>query len=284
MAKLEQWRYKYLYGNVAFYPRKGDLIMATIRAMAGQTASMYTIAAKGLSYGNTSNSTASLWGSSSSKSNSSYNTGSTLASIYNNSTELSGLLKEYDTTKAQFNTQFSSNMSGLSDASAKLKTTNFSVKGKIDEETSSNIAGVVDTVSKFVDKFNSANSFLNNLSDTSTKLSNLANNFSDAKYFSRSLNTVGITVGSEGQLKLDKDMLTSALKENPSSVESVLGKNGLAGRTESKIQAAKMQQSTLFPTAAQMMGTSDINTTYSARATTAQLGYSMVGNLLNMYF
>ena len=269
-----------------FLPWKGDFKMATITSMARQTATMYSIASKGLSYGQSSknSSITSLWGRDTSSSDSSYNAGSALSSIYNSNAELSSLLKEYDKTKEQFNKQFSSNMTELGEAASKLKTTNFAVNGATDEDTEKNIAGVVDNVSKFVKKFNNAVSFLNGVSDTSAKISNLANSFSDSKYFSNTLNKIGITVNSEGTLKVNEDQLKTALKENPTSVESILGKSGLAGRADDKVRKAKAQQDNLFPTAAQMMGTSNANVTYSVRATTAQFGYSMVGNLLNMYF
>jgi len=260
--------------------------MATISAMARQTATMYSIASKGLSYGeSTKNSSlTALWGGSdTSRTNSSYNTNSAYSTLTNRS-ELAGLLKEYDNTKAQFNKQFSSNMNDLGTAATKLKTTNFNVAGSTDEETEKNTAAVADTVSKFVGKFNTAMSFLNGVKDTSTKISNLTNSFSDAKYFSRNLEKVGISVKSDGTLKLNEDQLKAALKESPSSVESILGKDGLAGRMDNKVKSAKMQQDKLFPSAAQMMGTSETNVTYSVRATTAQFGYNMVGNLLNMYF
>ncbi len=139
----------------------------------------------------------------------------------------------------------------------------------------------------FADKYNTASSFLAGNSEVSGRIGSLADSFKDTKYFSQSLSAVGVSVNaSTGKLSVDTDRLEKALKESPDQVENALGKSGLAGRTESKVDFAEGQKDKLFPTVNQMMG-GDAETTkalYSGRAMSAQMNYINAGNLLNMYF
>ncbi len=247
--------------------------MATISAMAGQTTALYNLASRGFSYGQNATTQ--------------NNQVSSLTSVMNSGAEYSNLLQEYDATKKKFNTEFSSDMSALSKATDALKSANFNVVGKNDEETAANVKTVVDAVKDFADKYNTASSFLAGNSEVSGRIGSLADSFKDTKYFSQSLSAVGVSVNaSTGKLSVDTDRLEKALKESPDQVENALGKSGLAGRTESKVDFAEGQKDKLFPTVNQMMG-GDAETTkalYSGRAMSAQMNYINAGNLLNMYF
>ena len=92
-------------------------------------------------------------------------------------------------------------------------------------------------------------------SDVSSRASGMEKLFGDASYKADTLRQVGITVNSTaGTLSVNEAALTKALKEEPNRVENILGKNGLAGATEKKVDFAKTQRDKLFPSAQQMLG------------------------------
>ena len=113
-------------------------------------------------------------------------------------------------------------------------------------------------------------SFLKDNKDVSNRVSALSNSFNDAGYFAGSLSKVGVTVKSTGELSVDTERLTKALKDDPKSVENILGKDGFAGRTEKKVENAQRQSDKMFPSVSSMMGSSvsDAKRMYSANTVT----------------
>ncbi len=261
---------------------------------------MYQFAAKSLN-GNTSNrsmqgllgglsSSNSAWSNITSAAGSGLSYASAVAS---NRTSLSSLLSEYDETKKKFTTGYDSAMGDLSKATKALKNTNFNVSevGKLEGEDAEkkieeNTKAAVGAVQDFAKKYNEAVSFLKDNKDVSNRVSALSNSFNDAGYFAGSLSKVGVTVKSTGELSVDTERLTKALKDDPKSVENILGKDGFAGRTEKKVENAQRQSDKMFPSVSSMMGASvsDAKRMYSANTVNRSMAYESVGSLLNMYF
>lgn len=279
---------------------KGVLFMATVSATARNTGMMYQFAAKSMN-GNTSNrsmqgllgglsSSNSAWSNITSAASSGLSYASAVAS---NRTSLSSLLSEYDETKKKFTTEYDSAMGDLAKATKTLKNTNFNVSevGKLEGEDAEkkieeNTKAAVGAVENFAKKYNATVSFLKDNKDVSNRVSTLSNNFNDAGYFAKSLSKIGVTVKSTGELSVDTERLTKALKDDPKSVENILGKDGFAGRTEKKVENAQRQGDKMFPSVSSMMGSSvsDAKRMYSANTVNRSMGYESVGSLLNMYF
>ena len=294
--------------------------MATVSATARNTGMMYRFAAKSLN-GSTSNSSMQglLGGVSSSNSAWSNITGAAgnglayATAVASNRTSLSSLLSEYDATKKQFSAEYDSAFSDLGKAANALKNTNFHVtvaegeaaasgtaatgtaadaaattdtRTAAEKKTDENTQAAVGAVQDFVKAYNSAVSFLKDNKDVSNRVSALSNSFSDAGYFASSLSKAGVTVKSSGELSVDTDKLTKALKENPGSVENILGKDGFAGRTANKAQNAQSQRDKMFPSVSSMMGSSvsEAKRMYSANTINRSMAYESLGSLLNMYF
>lgn len=271
--------------------------MATISATARNTGMMYQFAAKS-AFGNTSNSSMQglFGGLSSSKPTSAWSSITNAASsgmsyasaVASNRTSLSSLLSEYDSTKKKFTTEYNAAMSDLSKATNNLKNTNFNVapEGASEEDVEKNTKAAVSAVQDFAKKYNETVSFLKDNKDVSNRVSALGNSFNDAGYFAKSLSTVGVSVKSSGEISVDTEKLTKALKENPKSVEFVLGKDGFADRTANKVENAQRQSEKMFPSVSSMMGTSvsDAQRMYSANTINRSSAYENVGTLLSMYF
>ena len=274
--------------------------MATVSATARNTGMMYQFAAKSMN-GSTSNSSMQglLGGVSSSNSawsNISSAAGNGLSyanAVASNRTSLSSLLSEYDSTKKKFTTEYDSAMGDLAKASKTLKNTNFNVSevGKLEGEDAEkkieeNTKAAVGAVQDFAKKYNETVSFLKDNKDVSNRVSSLSNSFNDAGYFAKSLSKVGVTVKSTGELFVDTERLTKALKDDPKSVENILGKDGFAGRTEKKVENAQRQSDKMFPSVSSMMGSSvsDAKRMYSANTVNRSMAYESLGSLLNMYF
>ena len=256
---------------------------------------MYQFAAKSLN-GNTSNrsmqgllgglsSSNSAWSNITSAAGNGLSYASAVAS---NRTSLSSLLSEYDETKKKFSAEYDSAMGDLGKAANALKNTNFRVapEGTSDEDAEKNTQAAVGAVQDFAKKYNETVSFLKDNKDVSNRVSALSNSFNDAGYFASSLSKVGVTVKSTGELSVDTERLTKALKDDPKSVENILGKDGFAGRTEKKAENAQRQSDKMFPSVSSMMGSSvsDAKRMYSANTINRSMAYENVGTMLNMYF
>lgn len=154
------------------------------------------------------------------------------------------------------------------------------------DDVDRNARDVVGAVEDFVTKYNSASRFLNGNREVSTRVAALAGNFS-MTYFSHALSDIGITTKASGELSVDTERLTAALRDRPEAVSYALGSGGLTGRAERNLGLANMQQESLFPSVTSMMGGNfgdSARSMYSGRALTMQMRYMNVGNLLNMYF
>ena len=130
--------------------------------------------------------------------------------------------------------------------------------------------------------------FFDSNADVSSRVGRMADTFKEERYFSRSLQSVGVTTdAATGQLKVDNDRLTEALKKSPKTVEAVLGKNGWAGRAEARANQATFQKGQLFPGVESLVGKKAVDPTqlnYSNRALLQQANYNRLGTLLNLYF
>ena len=271
--------------------------MATISATARNTGMMYQFASKAAT-GNTSNSSMQglIGGLSSSQTNSAWSNITSAAgnglsyatAVASNRTSLSSALSEYDSTKKQFTKEFNSAMNDLGKAANALRNTDFNVapKGAADEDVEKNTQAAVGAVQDFAKAYNETISFLKDNKDVSKRVSALGNSFNDASYFAKSLSAVGISVKSSGELSVDTERLTKALKENPGSVEAVLGKGGFAERAANKAENAQRQSDKMFPSVSSMLGSSvsDAQRMYSANTINRSMSYENLGTLLNMYF
>ena len=150
---------------------------------------------------------------------------------------------------------------------------------------SDELKAAMKAVTDFVDDYNSNIEFFKDNSDVSKRVSRMATVFGDTTYRSSSYEQVGISVNSDGSLKVDEEKLAKAITEDPSKVSNVLGKGGLADKAEDHIDTVKSQRSQLFPSAQKMLGndlsTAAIYTGNSYRTITA---LNNVGNLINMMF
>ncbi len=271
--------------------------MATISATARNTGMMYQFASKAMTGGTSSNAMQGLIGAlPSSKASSAWSSitnaaGSGLSyatAVASNRTSLSNVLSEYDATKKQFTQEFDSAMSGLGKAAKALKNADFRVapEGASEEDAEKNAQAVVGAVQDFAKAYNETISFLKDNKDVSKRVAALGNSFNDAGYFAKSLSAVGVSVKSSGELSVDTKRLTKALKENPASVENVLGKGGFADRAAGKAENAQRQSDKMFPSVSSMLGSSvsDAKRMYSANTVGRSMSYENIGTFLNMYF
>ena len=271
--------------------------MATVSATARNTGLMYQFAAKSMNGSASNNAMQGLIGGlSSSKENTAWSSISSAAStglsyataVASNRNSLSSVLSDYDAAKKQFTKEYDAAMGDLGKAANALKNTNFRVapEGTSDEDAEKNTQAAVGAVQDFAKAYNETISFLKDNKDVSKRVAALGNSFNDASYFAKSLSTAGVSVKSNGELSVDTERLTKALKENPSSVEAVLGKGGFADRTAGKAENAQRQSDKMFPSVSSMMGSSvsDAQRMYSANTVNRSMGYESVGSLLNMYF
>ena len=271
--------------------------MATVSATARNTGLMYQFAAKSMN-GNSSNSSMQglIGGLSSSNSSSAWSSISSAAStglsyataVASNRNSLSSVLSDYDAAKKQFTKEYDAAMGDLGKAANALKNTNFRVapEGTSDEDAEKNTQAAVGAVQDFAKAYNETISFLKDNKDVSKRVAALGNSFNDASYFAKSLSTAGVSVKSNGELSVDTERLTKALKENPSSVEAVLGKGGFADRTAGKAENAQRQSDKMFPSVSSMLGSSvsEAKRMYSANTINRSMAYENVGTMLNMYF
>ena len=196
--------------------------------------------------------------------------GSNAYALMNLKANTRAVLKSYHEASDGFYKTFDTAMNSLSKTSAALKNTNFNVTGATEADTKKNTEAALKNVKDFVSDYN----------DT-IKL------FGDASYKADTLRQVGITVNStSGTLSVNDAALTKALKEEPNRVENILGKNGLAGATEKKVDFAKTQRDKIFPSAQQMLGPNYQRALAytSAGSLTSMNSYANVGTLLSMFF
>lgn len=242
----------------------------------------------------TKNPTAQLWSFQN-------NAASALAGLTEINTNLKAVLASYEDAKSGFNSEFEESMTALSESADKLKSYNFNVEkeGAITNTTSTDDKGVttttttyskdlqaaLDTVKGFVDDYNSAVNFFSEHRDVSKRIGQMATTFGDAGYRANLYDSIGLTVGSNGSLSINETQLAEAIVNNPSSVSSILGKDGLAGKAEEHISFANSQADRLFPTAQAMLGDQlDTAAIYTGNAYRNMAALGNMGNLINMMF
>lgn len=115
------------------------------------------------------------------------------------------------------------------------------------EKATTNNTNTIDAIKEFTKDYNSVLSFLNENSNKSNAISNLAYSFGTTKFSTKSLSKIGIDVDSKGNLSVDETKLSSVLENNPDSVKNLLGgSSGFASTTYSKTNKAIINSQNLY--------------------------------------
>ena len=213
--------------------------------------------------------------------------GSNAYALMNLKANTRAVLKSYHEASDGFYKTFDTAMNSLSKTSAALKNANFNVTGATEADTKKNTEAALKNIKDFVSDYNDTIKMFGDYPDVSSRASGMEKLFGDASYKADTLRQVGITVNSSsGTLSVNDAALTKALKEEPNRVENILGKNGLAGATEKKVDFAKTQRDKIFPSAQQMLGPNYQRALAytSAGSLTSMNSYANVGTLLSMFF
>lgn len=235
----------------------------------------------------------SLWGNYASSHGSAT---STMSGLFGVRSAMNDMVKSYDTAAKVFHEDFASTMEDLSKASSAIKGMNFEVgdasavssvtneDGTVTTKKSETLTEALKGIEDFASKYNDAIDFFNNNADISKSMKNMTNVFSDTTYRSGLLSSIGIAVGNDGKMKLDEDVLTKSLTENPAKVERILGKGGLASKADQHISFARAQQNRLFPSITTALGSATKSgAVYSGNSLLNLSSYSNIGNLLNTW-
>ena len=147
-------------------------------------------------------------------------------------------LQDFSQKSDKFFSGFFPEMESLKTSANKLKDTDFS---------SEDTEATVKNVKAFAEDYNSALQFLSDNKRLSDNVQDLAASFAETKYNKQEYASIGVNVDANGKLSVDEEKLTSALQSDPSKVEDLLGKNGLASRTYKKALAAENNATNLLP-------------------------------------
>ena len=271
--------------------------MSTIYSMTRSTYSMYQFA---------QNNGASLFGSTSASSNSSWNPYSTTSSASNSvlsglngiRTSTAGLLSDYAAASKTFYTDFDSTMKDLKSSAQTVSKLDFSAvaaekdaltkseneDGTTTTKMSKSLTDAVGAVKQLASDYNDAIKFLGDNQDVSKRVGRMQEMFADTSYRSGSYSSIGITVGDGGKLSVDEDKLAKAITESPEKVSGILGKYGLAGKAEDHVSAANGQRDQLFPSVDSMLGSQlKSSAVYTGNSLLSLSKYSSVGSFLNMF-
>ena len=221
---------------------------------------------------------------------------STMSGLFGTRSAIRDMVNSYDTAASAFKAEFTSTMDDLSKAAASIKGMNFDVGGQsaVTEVTnedgtssttkSKELTDVLKGIEDFAGKYNDAIDFFKDNADISKSMKNMSNVFSDTTYRAGMLNTLGIVVGNDGKMKIDEDVLTKALTENPSRVDRLLGKDGLAGKADKHISFVRSAQNRLFPSINSALGGAmKSSSVYSGNSLLKLSSYSSLGGLLNTW-
>lgn len=196
--------------------------------------------------------------------NKSYGASSQLQSILSNKwsqqQDTLNTVNEYMKKTEQFYDTFSDKMTDLKSSSKSLANTSF---------TADNADEIVKNAQNFAQDYNSAATFFNDNKSVSNAVKNLAISFSDTKYGNYSLNAIGISADSKGQLTVNEDKLRTAIANDANKVGSLLGQGGLAGKGTQKAVSALTSSANLVP--------------FSSFATNSSRFSPLQGLLLDMY-
>lgn len=281
----------------------------TISSMAQNTYSMFNFAANnGASLFGSSNSSkktdsiSAMWNNYANSQNSSY--GINAANVYSVKSSAAEVLASHTSAKKEFDTEYKSTMGDLAKAVKTINSTDFKVgedalkKSRVtttDEngqtttatklDMSKELKTAVGNVQNLVDKYNDSIKFFNDNASLSNRLQNVSNSFKDTTYRSSNYASIGITVGSDGTMKVNEEQLAEAIVNSPDKVSRIMGREGLAGKAQSHMNYANMQQDKLFPSATSLFG-SELKTAqaYTGSGMLRMNNYANVGNLFNMNF
>lgn len=216
-------------------------------------------------------------------------------------TNASAVMDSYDNAKQAFYAEFDDNMNALRNSASAVKNLNLSntdfgenpitTTESVDKDGnktttttySKPLQDALDSIKNLVNNYNDTINFLHDNSEVSARVSRMAQNFGDTTYRASNYESIGITVGKNGALNLDEEKLAKAITENPSRVEGVLGRDGLADKATQHVDTANSQRDRLFPTAKSMLGNQlDFAALYTGRAFVNMTAISNIGNLVNM--
>ena len=221
---------------------------------------------------------------------------STMSGLLGIRSSMNDMAKSYDAAAKTFHTEFASTMDDLSKASNAIKGMNFDVggtsavaetvneDGTLTRTKSPELTDVLKGIENFASNYNDAIDFFQDNADVSKRMKLVRDEFADTAYRSGLLSTIGIAVGSDGKMKIDEDVLTSALMETPERVGRLLGKDGLAGKADQHVSFARSQQNHLFPPISTALGSAmKSSSIYSGKSLLRLSSYSSIGNFLNMW-
>ena len=239
----------------------------------------------------------SLWSSYSSNASSSMNA---LAGLSEIKSGVASVMASYDEAKETFYSEFDDAMSSLSKSAKAVKDYDFNVgENAITTSTSTDEDGkkitttnysdkmkdALDTVKGFVKDYNNSIKFLNDNSSVSSRVSQMAKNFSDATYRSADYSSIGINVKSDGTLEVDEEKLANQIVNNSSKVSRLVGSDGLAAKAESHVNSANGQRDRVFPSAKDMLGDQlSAASLYTGGTYAKMTSITNIGNLVNMMF
>lgn len=135
------------------------------------------------------------------------------------------------------------------------------------------------------EKLNAVQNFVKDYNNATKYLTE--NSLSKNEDLKNSLNKIGISVSSSGELSLDKETLTNAIQNDSENVESILGSNGLAGQLDKDVERVNRQGENLFPSIVDYANQKNSNRSeslYSAKnMATAAYSNIVAGHLLNTF-
>ena len=139
------------------------------------------------------------------------------------------------------------------------------------------------SVQNFVRDYNNAVSYLNE-NKFSQKISPLSQN----DELTKSLNEIGISVNSSGELSVDEKTLSAALQNNSEKVGETFGSDGLAGQLEKEVDRVNQRSENLFPSIVDYANQRETDlaaeSLYSARNMSTAAYYGVhAGNLINTF-
>ena len=229
------------------------------------------------------------------------NAANTLAGFNEIKTNASAVMDSYDNAKQAFYTEFDDNMDALRNSANAVRnlnlnntdfgenpiTTTENVESNGTKTTTTTyskpLQNALDSIKNLVNNYNDTINFLHDNSEVSARVERMAQNFGDTTYRAANYESIGITVGKDGTLNIDEEKLAKSITENPSRVEGVLGRDGLAGKATQHVDTANSQRDRLFPTAKSMLGNQlEFAALYTGSAFVNMTTISNIGNLVNM--
>ena len=198
-----------------------------------------------------------------------------LRSIMDIANQAASLRKTYAETSSKFYAEYDSNMKDLRKAAGKvggmdyqLDKSDITTNADGSRSYSDRLKTAIGNVKDLVSEYNEATDFLRDNKSLGKGVRQLASEFSDTTYKADSYAKMGITVdAATGKMKVNESRLANALTSSPAQSEAILGRGGLACRTDRHAQYAQMSRSRVIPSMEQAIG--------------SQLNYA--SNMLNLF-